>query len=64
VANSAPIALRVDDVEESRAMLEAQGVEFLAETMDSGVCHMAFFGDPDDNALMLHHRYAPRAAVG
>jgi hypothetical protein len=23
--------------------------------------HMAFFADPDGNALMLHHRYAPRA---
>jgi hypothetical protein len=21
---------------------------------------MAFFSDPDGNALMLHHRYAPR----
>ena len=34
--------------------------KFLAETMDSGVCHMAHFTDPDGNALMLHHRYAPR----
>jgi hypothetical protein len=23
------------------------------------VCHMAFFRDPDGNALMLHRRYAP-----
>jgi hypothetical protein len=29
------------------------------ETLDSGVCHMAFFSDPDGNALMLHRRYAP-----
>ena len=28
--------------------------------MDSGVCHMAHFRDPDGNALMLHHRYAPK----
>jgi hypothetical protein len=28
--------------------------------LDSGVCHMGFFSDPDGNALMLHHRYAPR----
>lgn len=55
-----PIALRVDDVEAARAELEAQGVEFQADTMDSGVCHMAFFADPDGNALMLHHRYAPK----
>ncbi len=26
-----------------------------------GVCHMAFFRDPDGNDLMLHHRYAPRS---
>lgn len=53
-----PIALRVDDVEAARAELESQGIEFQADTMDSGVCHMAFFADPDGNALMLHHRYA------
>lgn len=55
-----PIALQVDDVEATRADLEAEGIEFAADTMDSGVCHMAFFSDPDGNALMLHHRYAPR----
>jgi predicted enzyme related to lactoylglutathione lyase len=59
-ANRVPLALRVDDVEAARAELEARGVEFHAETMDSGVCHMAHFKDPDGNALMLHHRYAPR----
>jgi len=55
-----PLALHVDDVEEARARLEAEGVEFKGETIDSGVCHMAFFEDPDGNALLLHHRYAPR----
>ncbi len=54
-----PIALHVDDVEATRADLEAKGVTFEADTMDSGVCHMAHFADPDGNALMLHHRYAP-----
>lgn len=54
-----PIALHVDDMEASRAELEGKGVTFAADTMDSGVCHMAFFSDPDGNALMLHHRYAP-----
>jgi predicted lactoylglutathione lyase len=39
-----------------RAQLESQGIEFLGETMDSGVCHMAVFQDPDGHALMLHHR--------
>ena len=59
-ANSLPIAFRVDDVETARSALEAKGVSFAADTLDSGVCHMAFFEDPDGNALMLHHRYAPR----
>lgn len=53
-----PLALHVDDVEASREELEAKGVDFFGETMDSGVCHMAFFSDPDGNALMLHSRYA------
>jgi len=43
----------------ARAELEAKGVEFDGETVDTGVCHMAFFKDPDGNALMLHRRYAP-----
>jgi catechol 2,3-dioxygenase-like lactoylglutathione lyase family enzyme len=52
-------ALHVADVAAARAELEAKGVEFTGETFDSGVCHMAFFRDPDGNDLMLHHRYAP-----
>ncbi len=53
------LALHVDDVAAARAELEAQGVEFMGETLDTGVCHMAFFTDPDGNDLMLHRRYAP-----
>ena len=53
------IALHVDDVESARSELESRGVEFEGETMDSGVCFMAYFHDPDGNALILHHRYAP-----
>ena len=44
----------------ARATLEARGVSFNGDTFDTGACHMAFFSDPDGNALMLHHRYAPR----
>jgi len=54
-----PPALRVADVDEARANLEAAGVTFSGETIDTGVCHMAFFHDPDGNAIMLHRRYAP-----
>jgi len=57
-----PVALHVADIESARAELEASGVAFVGDTFDTGVCHMAFFSDPDGNALMLHHRYAPRAA--
>ena len=56
---SAHPALHVDDVAAARAELEAKGVEFAGEIMDTGVCHMAFFTDPDGNDLMLHNRYAP-----
>jgi catechol 2,3-dioxygenase-like lactoylglutathione lyase family enzyme len=52
-------ALHVDDVAAARAELEAKGVEFSGDIMDTGVCHMAFFTDPDGNDLMLHSRYAP-----
>jgi catechol 2,3-dioxygenase-like lactoylglutathione lyase family enzyme len=55
------LALHVDDVAAARAELEAKGVQFAGETLDTGVCHMALFSDPDGNDLMLHHRYAPRA---
>jgi catechol 2,3-dioxygenase-like lactoylglutathione lyase family enzyme len=60
VANEAGLALRVPDVAAARAELEARGVEFVAETWDSGVCHFAAFRDPDGNVLILHRRYAPR----
>jgi len=56
-----PLALHVDDVAAARATLESLGVAFAGDTFDTGVCHMAFFADPDGNALMLHHRYKPRA---
>jgi predicted enzyme related to lactoylglutathione lyase len=55
-----PVALHVDDVAATRKLLEERGVGFRGETIDTGVCHMAVFADPDGNALILHHRYAPR----
>jgi predicted enzyme related to lactoylglutathione lyase len=60
--HSHPIALHVDDVASAREELESKGIEFVADTMDSGVCHMAHFRDPDGNALMFHNRYAPKDA--
>jgi predicted enzyme related to lactoylglutathione lyase len=57
-----PIALHVDDVDAARSELESKGIEFAPETIDSGVCRMAHFSDPDGNSLMFHHRYAPPAS--
>lgn len=57
--HTSPLALRVADVAEARRDLEAKGVAFEGDIFDSGVCHMAFFADPDGNALMFHRRYAP-----
>jgi predicted enzyme related to lactoylglutathione lyase len=59
-ANRNPIALQVADYHAARAELESRGVTFTGDTIDSGVCHMAPFDDPDGNALMIHQRYAPR----
>jgi catechol 2,3-dioxygenase-like lactoylglutathione lyase family enzyme len=51
------LALRVPDVDAARAELEAKGVEFDGETIETGVCRQAWFKDPDGNALMLHRRF-------
>jgi catechol 2,3-dioxygenase-like lactoylglutathione lyase family enzyme len=63
--SSTAVALQVADVEAARKELEGQGVTFRPDdtaTLDSGVCHQAFFADPDGNPLVLHHRYAPKDA--
>ena len=57
---TAHLALHADDIEAARKELEAKGVEFMGETLDTGVCYMAFFADPDGNHLMLHSRHTPR----
>jgi len=53
----AGLALRVPDVDAARTELEAKGVEFDGDTIETGVCRMAFFNDPDGNALLLHRRF-------
>lgn len=58
--NMAGFGIRVSDVSEARRELEARGVQFIAETWDSGVCHFAAFRDLDGNTIILHRRYAPR----
>jgi predicted enzyme related to lactoylglutathione lyase len=61
--NTNPFALHVDDLPAAKSALEAKGVVFFGDPMDTGVCHMAFFADPDGNPLMLHSRYAPRVTL-
>jgi catechol 2,3-dioxygenase-like lactoylglutathione lyase family enzyme len=56
--NTGAVALRVPDVAAARNRLEEAGVGFRGETMDSGVCHLAVFTDPDGNRLLAHRRYA------
>jgi len=52
------LALRVPDVAEAKAKLEAAGVQ-VNEMWDSGVCHGAGTRDPSGNPILLHRRYAP-----
>lgn len=54
----ATIALRVRDVAEAKAKLEAAGLQ-VGDMWDSGVCHGAGVSDPAGNRILLHHRYAP-----
>jgi catechol 2,3-dioxygenase-like lactoylglutathione lyase family enzyme len=52
------LALRVPDVADAKAKLEAAGLE-VNDMWDSGVCHGAGVRDPSGNPILLHHRYAP-----
>lgn len=51
------VAFGVADLEAARKALEAQGVPFLGDNIDSPVCRMACFADPDGNVLMVHRRH-------
>jgi catechol 2,3-dioxygenase-like lactoylglutathione lyase family enzyme len=52
------LALRVPDVAEAKAKLEAAGVQ-VNDMWDSGLCQGAGTHDPSGNPILLHHRYAP-----
>ena len=54
----AGFALRVDDIEAAKAELEEKGIQIVGQG-DTGVCHMVVVVDPDENAVILHHRYKP-----
>ncbi len=59
-AGSSSVVLHVEDFDAARADLESKGVKFVTDTIDSGVCHQAYFQDPDGNTLGIHNRYSPR----
>ena len=50
------VALEVEDFEESVTQLREKGVTFNVGPMETSVCHLASFSDPDGNSLMIHHR--------
>ena len=52
------LALRVRDVAEAKAKLEAAGVH-VNDMWDSGLCRGAGVKDPSGNPILLHRRYAP-----
>jgi catechol 2,3-dioxygenase-like lactoylglutathione lyase family enzyme len=56
--SSTAVAFQVADVAAAKAELEGKGITFRTDIIDSGVCHQAYFADPDGNPLALHHRYA------
>lgn len=56
------IVMHVEDFEAAKSGLESRGVTFVTDTIDSGVCHLAYFLDPDGNSLGIHNRYVPRHA--
>lgn len=50
------VALEVADFDAAVAALQAGGVRFTVEPMDSGVCRLAVVQDPDGNAVAIHKR--------
>jgi catechol 2,3-dioxygenase-like lactoylglutathione lyase family enzyme len=56
-AGGSSVVLQVDDFDAAKADLEAKGVEFVTDKIDSGICHQAYFKDPDGNVLGIHNRY-------
>jgi predicted enzyme related to lactoylglutathione lyase len=50
-------ALETDDFDGTVAQLKAQGVDFVFEPTDTGVCHFARFLDSEGNHLVLHRKH-------
>src|SRR6202171_2730738 len=50
------VAFEVDDIDSAIAKLKKRGVQFDMEKMETPVCWMAQFRDPDGNKLVVHKR--------
>ncbi len=50
------IAFEVDDFEAFVAHLKQEGVQFIAERVDSPVCCFSLITDPDGNSITIHKR--------
>ena len=50
------VAFEVDDIDATIAKLKEQGAKFDMEKMETPVCFMAQFRDPDGNKLLVHKR--------
>ena len=50
------VAFEVDDIDATISKLKERGVTFEMEKMETPVCWMAQFRDPDGNKLLVHKR--------
>jgi len=50
------IAFEVDDIDATIARLKERGVTFEMEKIETPICWMAQFRDPDGNKLVVHKR--------
>src|SRR2546421_9443595 len=50
------VAFEVDDIDAAIAKLKERGVTFEMEKIETPVCFMAMFRDPDGNRLLAHKR--------
>jgi predicted enzyme related to lactoylglutathione lyase len=50
------VAFEVDDIDSTIAKLKERGVTFDIDKMETPVCWMAQFRDPDGNKLVVHKR--------
>ena len=54
--NGGCVGLEVADFDASVALLREKEVPFTMGPMETSVCFLVGFTDPDGNSLMLHHR--------